>query len=432
MQRRIKHILVLAIILTLGVTSLSHAVPLPPSSLIEISATSSDENSPAVAYSTEGRTYLVAYEKDDHVQMRMYDALGDPVSQYLIDFGEGTFWPAIAYNNLHNLYGLTYVSDFTSYSSIVMCWISGSTQSVITCDEIYQGVPGIVLISPSIAFNNNDDNDDFLIVWQEGNLSDYSIYGHRAYPTDPYTEVGSLIEIARTTLTPTYDEIFSSPDVTYNLNMNEYFVVFDYWTDDPSHTTESDILARRIRNDGTGPAPLPYLQIDTTECNQSRPTVAAYRLNQITPYFVAYQDDWNTPGCDTETSIRGIYLEKDGTLPDPASYINVSATYQVREAHPDITASEALGAYTITWSKNSGTNMDIYLRHIDPSTGLTDLPQLISGAEANARGNEDFPVVAGGAPTTFVAWHEDGWGGGFGDVIGWIDTNLIFLPLILK
>jgi len=76
--------------------------------------------------------------------------------------------------------------------------------------------------------------------------------------------------------------------------------------------------------------------------------------------------------------------------------------------------------------------MDIYLRYLDPSSGLTDQPQLISGAAANARGNEDLPVVAGGAPITLVAWHEDGWGGGLGDVIGWIDTHKIFLPLIIK
>ena len=110
----------------------------------------------------------------------------------------------------------------------------------------------------------------------------------------------------------------------------------------------------------------------------------------------------------------------------------MSAKYQVREAHPDIIAIEGLGGFTVTWTKDSGANMDIYLRYIDPSNGQMDPPLLISGAAVNARGNEDLPVVAGGLATTLVAWHEDGWGGGAGDVIGWIKGFKIFLPLIVK
>jgi len=348
MQRHIRCTVALAILLTVVVTSLSHAATPPPKPLIPIATTSNNETSPAAAYSSESKTYLVAYENNDHVQARLYDFFGNPVTQTMLDFGEGTYLPAVAYNNLHDQYGLTFVSDFTNYSTIVMCWLSGSSLSVDTCEIIVYGTPGVALLSPSIAFNNNDTNDDFLIVWQEGNLGDYSIYGQRATPTHPYSGVGSRIEIARTTKTPTHDEIFSAPDVTYNLNMNEYFVVFGYWTDDPSHTTGSDILGRRIRNDGSGPAMLPYIPVDTTDCEQSRPTVAAYRLNTNTPYFVAYEDDFNFPLCDSETSIRGIYLKQDGT--PTTAYLNISATYQVREAHPDITASEALGCYTITWT----------------------------------------------------------------------------------
>ena len=72
----------------------------------------------------------------------------------------------------------------------------------------------------------------------------------------------------------------------------------------------------------------------------------------------------------------------------------------MHEDHPDITASDALGAYTITWAKNSGTNMDIYLKYIDPSSGLTDQSQLISGSSLNSRGDEIVPVVAASGTTT--------------------------------
>ena len=422
MQRQIKITVILVILLAFGVTSLAQATPRATTSLIEISASASDETSPAAAYSTASNTYLVAYEYDDHVRMRMFDSRGTPLAQTILDFGAGTFWPAVAYNDLHDLYGLTYISSFTNYYSVIMCWVSGSTQTVIHCDEIYQGTPGVVLMSPSIAFNNNDSNDDFMIVWQEGNLGDWSIYGHRTTPTSPYSGVGSRIEIALTTLTPIKDEAFSAPDVTYNLNMNEYLVVFDYWTNDSSHTTGSDILGRRIFNNGSGPASLPYIPIDAGECDQTRPAIATYRLTTNRPYIVIYQDDYiSSNTCDTETNIGGMYLDNNGN--STLIYFSVSATSQTREAHPDITASEALGAYIITWTKNSGTNLDVFLRHVDPNTGIADTPQLISGAAANARGNEDLPVVAGGWPTTLVAWHEDGWGGGAGDVIGWLEAS---------
>ncbi len=62
--------------------------------------------------------------------------------------------------------------------------------------------------------------------------------------------------------------------------------------------------------------------------------------------------------------------------------------------------------------------MDIYLRHIDPGSGLTYLPQLISGSSANAGGDEVAPVVAASGTNKFVAWPEFGWGTGTTDMIG--------------
>ena len=430
MRRRILKSTLIGILSALLVVSLGYAAPPPPTSLIEISTTANEEMLPAVAHSSTSDTYLVAYEDDDHVMVRLYDSTGQALFASPYDLSSNSYWPSVAYNSIHNLFGVAYVYN---HQDIIMCWFNADNQVPVTCDPIYVQSSD-TLMSTAIAFNNNDANADFMIVWQQGSLGDWSVYGHRANPTNPYGPTGSRIEIALTTLTPGEDEAFSAPDITYNLNMNEYLVVFEYWTSDNSHTSGYDILGRRIRNNGSGPAPLPYLIIDIFDCDQTRPTVAAYPLNATYSYFVAYQDDFIGPGCDTETSIRGIYLEQDGDLPNPTYFLNVSATYQIREAHPDISVSEALGSYVVTWAKYSGSNMDIYARYVDVNliTSITSPPTLISGTAQNARNDETYPVVAAGTTNSMIAWQEDGWGTGTSDVIGTVWGNVSYLPLILE
>ncbi len=420
--------------LILGMFSLAWAAPIPSSQLIPVAASPDDEMLPAVAYSTVSGTYLVAYQYHDgsdyHVALRMFDSHGTPLFPGPMDLGAGHRFPAVAYNSLHDLFGVATARDD---AHIVMHWIPGNDQALApgSTGQIVQTSSDTVM-APAIAFNDTAAHADFLIVWEEGVLGDWSVYGHRVTPTAPFHSVGPLIPIALTTRTPTYEENYSAPDVAYNSDTDEYLVVFEHWTNDPAHSTASDILGRRIRNDGTGPAPLPHLVIDAWPCDQFQPTVAAFPLNPAKPYFVAYEDKANPPGCDTEVNIRGIYLQADGNLAIPANYLNLSATLATREANPDLIASDLLGAYIITWSKYSGANSDIYARRIDPDLGLLDQPTLISGGVPNVRGNETYPVVGGGWPTTFIVWHEDGWGGGPMDVVGRIWGYLVHLPLVVK
>jgi hypothetical protein len=77
------------------------------------------------------------------------------------------------------------------------------------------------------------------------------------------------------------------PDVAYNLNMNEYFVVYNR----PSTVGgDVNVYGRRITWDG---AYLSEIPIDTSGNDQFDPAVAAYRLNRTTPYLVVFSDQWN-------------------------------------------------------------------------------------------------------------------------------------------
>ncbi len=284
MKRRLGVSILVALLLTVIAFSISSAAPAVTSRWVEVAASHSSEGRPAVAYSPASGTYLVVYEHDDHVRLRMYDSVGVPLTNTILDFGAGTYSPVVAYNSLHDLYGVALIADYSTHYSVNMYWVTGDAQELVDPAagiQAYAAPSGDILMNPAIAFNNNDANDDFLIVWQQGNLGDWSIYGQRVTPTAPFSTVGARIDIALTTLTPAEDESFSAPDVAYNLNMNEYLVVFEYWTSDSAHTTATDILGRRIHNDGSGPGL--SLVIDDGSCSQTSPTIAAYRWNHPTP-----------------------------------------------------------------------------------------------------------------------------------------------------
>lgn len=439
MPNRFKISLSIVVLLIAGMFSLASAAAPPNTGFIPVAESPDNEQLPAAAYSTASGTYLVAYQyydgSDYHVAIRMYDSLGNPLYPGPLDLGVGHRFPAVAYNSLHNVFG---VATAKNDAEIVMHWIAGNDQILLPgSSALSVHTSGDTVMTPAIAFNSNDTHDDFLIVWQEGVLGDWSLFGHRVTPASPFTATGSLITIAQTTKPPAHEESFSAPDVAYDPGSDHYLVVYDYSTSDTgTHPTDADIRGRIIHNDGTGPGP--ELIIDSTACHQYNPTVAAYGPNPTSPFFVAYEDYWNSPGCETEPSIRGIHLKQDGTLLVSPRYVNISATINTWEARPDIIASDTLNTYIVTWNKGSGSNWDIYagyLRTTAPAHSSDQVmgpPVLISGDLPNERMDEDYPVVAGGWPTTFIIWHENGWSGGPDDVVGRIWGYQVYLPLVIK
>ncbi len=439
MPNRFKVSFSIVVLLITGMFSLASAAPTLNTGIIPVAESSKNEQLPAAAYSTSSGFYLVAYQYHDgadyHVALRMYDSMGSPLYPGPLDLGTGHRFPAVAYNNLHDVFGVVTAKDD---AEIVMHWIAGNNQVLLPgSPALIVHTSGDTVMTPAIAFNSNDTHDDFLIVWQEGVLGDWSVFGHRVSPTSPFIATGALIPIAQTTRPPAHEESFSAPAVAYEPGSDRYLVVYEYWTSDTgSHASDGDIRGKIIHNDGTGPGP--ELIIDSSICDQYNPTVAAHWPNPTSPFFVAYEDYWNSPGCEAEPSIRGIHLKPDGTFLPSAQYVNISANTNTWEARPDIIASEMLNTYIVTWNKSSGSNWDIYagyLRTTAPADSFDQVmgqPVLISGDLPNARMNEDYPVVAGGWPTTFIVWHENGWSGAPDDVIGRIWGDRVFLPLVIK
>lgn len=436
----------IALLFTLFVVSIASAIPLF-NHFIRISKTDTlNENSPKIAYSADSDTYLVVYQESvntPHVYMRMYDSVGNPLSIAPYDFGLGTYAPEVVYNSLDDLFGVLLVYDNESNNTydVMLYWVDGGSQSLADPGSYVElHSTGDPIYNTAIAYNNNPSQSPvyhgFMAVWEEGPLGNMSIHGRLAESKSPYTTKGAVWDIA----VPANGNIaYSQPDITYNLNMNEFLIVYVYENSDTNtHSTGADIYGRRFINTGVAQLSAEIL-IETWYCDQYRPTVAAYRLNQTLSYFIAYEDDWvtNDPTvtCDSVPSIRGIYLEQDGTLPNPANYKNVRATLSVFEGYPDIVADERTGTYTIVYSRTENGYLEVNAQLIDATDETIfkiDQPTIVSRTTADADYASSYhPTVAVGNVTRFITWYVDNYAGtGFWEIVGRLSGYQNFMPLV--
>jgi hypothetical protein len=249
------------------------------------------ELNPAVAYDEGRQQYLVVNENSGAINGKCLNRFGDTIRIYAI--GSGTN-PDVAYSDDHNQYLVVWEDSGNIEGATVNGDCPMGPGSVIPFPSAisndrpdYEGIP-------AVAYNTNDNHRDYLVVWQDtsGLSSHWAIYARRV---NSVTVSGSSFAITDTTAAWNYH-----PDVAYNLNMNEYLVVF---TNDPSKAMDQDardIYGRRVYNTGGGGL-LAGHPIDTSGNSQDSPAVAAYRLNYTTPYLVVFRDHWNDPAGD----IRG-------------------------------------------------------------------------------------------------------------------------------
>jgi len=154
-------------------------------------------------------------------------------------------------------------------------------------------------------------------------------------------------------------DINFEPDVTYNLNMNQFFAVY-------THSAASlDVYARLVAHDHLGNLVLlAETIIDSSGDDQYNPAVAAYRLNHATPYLAVFSDTWN----DSTSDVRGYLVDQDGL---PNTLINIADTQGQREFNPAIAHSEDWGGYLVTWTQGPVSDTDIFGMRVS-NTGVTD------------------------------------------------------------
>jgi hypothetical protein len=187
----------------------------------------------------------------------------------------------------------------------------------------------------------------------------------------------------------------SDPDVAYNLNHNEYLVVYVH---DSGGAGKRDIYGRRVYNAGGGGL-LAEHAVDASGEDQMEPAVAAYRLNQTNPYVVVFRDHWN----DASGDVRGYLCNVDG---EPVNLLNVATVAGRQEMMPAIASSEPLG-YTVVWQQTDGGGFDIFGRRVTAEGLLQPTFEVSLGTRLFPPGHDEtMPAVAGGSPSALAVWHE--------------------------
>ncbi len=372
-----------------------------------------NEISPAVAYDEGRDRFLVVYQNATALTARCMTADGQNVATYVVGSIPYSVNPDVAYNVIDDQYLVVFETDGMiegTYVSGACCLQVGCAGApfAISGDRPITGTQGI----PAVAYNQHGNHHDYLVVWQDEIASPYhsSIYARRL---DSLGSGGPSFAVRDD---PTAVDMFFEPDVAYNLNHNDWLVVYTAVLSGSS--TGVDIYGRRVR--GVDSALEAEAPIDAWEGNQIEPAVAAYRLNSTTPYLVAYTDYWGS----ADGAVRGILLKVDGSLPDPAIYINIRAVLGLPVRQPALASSERLGGYTAVWMEEHDGHWDIYGRRINADGTLRGMENISMGQ------NAENPAVAGGFPTAMVVWQTDG--AGDWDVYGRFLGARVYLPLVLR
>ena len=378
-----------------------------------------DEVLPAVAYNPVDREYLVVWENlrptvANDIYAQRISEQGQFLSWFAIAEGEN---PSVAYNPKNNSYLVTYTiyagSDYDVYA-----------QRVDYTGPFGNPIPVAFNLNENeansaVAYNTHPLYDQFLVVWETITAPpavQYKVEGMRVAGTEVSggkQTIGGRIPVA------TDANYYFEPDVAYNLNMNEYLVVF---TRQPGGGGEYDIYGRRVTRDGDPLPPTGPITIDGSPQSQYGPAVAAYRLNMTTPYLVVFSDFWN----DTAGDVRGYLVDKEG---NPNTLVNIATTPGLPELDPDIAQSESWDGYLVNWQQGSLGDYDIFGMRIRndgynyPAFDISS-PSVIPGVCGRRE-----PGIAAGDVSGLAVWVDPCGGAGGFDILGRMLGYQIYLPL---
>lgn len=384
-----------------------------------------DERAPAVAYNSQDHEFLVVWENarpfaDNDIYAQRISVDGRLLSWFYV--GEGSD-PDVAYNPKHN--------DFlVVYSRLVATDIDVFGQRVdyagpFGSEIIIANALDVDEIRPRLDINTHPSHDSYLVVWYEIDCAIVCYINTRGQLVTGLDGAGpgggNVLATERDIAVGTTD-YHLLPDVAYNLNHNEFLVVFSR---DPSLSGDLqalDLIGRRMTAAGIL---LPEQIIDASSGAQEYAAVAAYRLNAATPYLVIYDDYWN----DTDGDVRGYLLDFEGT---PMTLVNVATSSGHVELSPAIVSSEALGGYTVAWNEYFPGHgaWDVFARRVG-NTGVMEDAFSVGWLTAASGCGGRYPAIGGGAPTALVAWT----GSCFttsNDIIGRLIGYQLSLPLIQR
>jgi hypothetical protein len=385
-----------------------------------ISTAAIDEIKPAVAYDPLRREYLVVWQNErsgtDDIYAQRISEQGELLSWFFVAEGNS---PELAFNPKNNTYLIVYdkwvSTDYDVYARRVDFTGPLGSEFLIAfnLNETEH--------SPTVAYNTHPNYDEFLVVWENIPPPPSTINrveGQRVAGTAGGGDAGGETIASRLPIAQNSDYNLD-PDIAYNLNMNEFLVVF---TRQPGGGGNYDVFGRRITANGVL---LAEASIDSSGNDQYNPSVAADHLNQTTPYFVVFNDKWN----DTAGDVRGYLVNQQG---QPVLLVNIAQNPGQSEFDPAISENETSGGYLVSWVQGPSGNTDIFGMQIS-NIGYTnpefDLSKYGSAPTVCDRGQPDIAV---GISTALGSWQDSCGSAGGVDIVGRMIGYRVYLPLVMR
>lgn len=312
-----------------------------------------DQLEPDVAYDADSQQFLVAWEDQR-------DGANPGIYGRYVASGGGTVGAVFAINTAAgNQFGPVvaaspaapgYLVVFVDLNPSLVEDIVGqrvATAGYPTGSLLTVSAPVGIQRQPAVAYNSTDG--EYLVVWHDQRAGNWDIWGQRLDLDG--SPLGGSFAICSETSTQLY------PDVAYNLDTNQYLVV---WED---RRADADIYGQRVDADGgLDGAQVPIAGAGSTERHQ--PKVA---FNPISgEYLVVY-----TYGAENN-NVRGRRVPAAG---DPTSAEFDIATGTATQNYPDVACRSAEpggGGYLVVWREAEGAMQDIKGQRLNQSGGLLE------------------------------------------------------------
>ncbi len=317
---------------------------------IHICDDSGDQGYPDVAYNAYGNDQWLVVWEDHRAGATNYDVYGRRV-----DVNGATLGDTFAIVNPSGYQSTPVVASSSTADGYLVVLDDSRTEDICGQRVATAGTPTGPLLTvsaplgqqqlPAIAYNSVDG--EYLVVWQDNRAGNWDIWGQRV-DLDGGLLGGSfaICSNAGTQLLP---------DVAYNLDTNQYLVV---WED---RRTDADIYGQLLDADGTPNGT--ELQLAGADATARRRPRVVY--NPISgEYLVVYV-------YETENNnVRGRRLGVTGT--PLAAEIDV-ATGTADQNYPDVACRSMEpggGGYLIVWRETVGTQRDVKGQRLNQSGGL--------------------------------------------------------------
>jgi hypothetical protein len=330
------------------------AAGVPTGSGFVICDDSGDQWYPDVAYNADGNNQWLVVWEDQRASATNYDVYGRRV-----DVNGNTLGDTFAIANPSDHQTAPVVASSSTADGYLVVFDDNRTEDICGQRVITAGAPTGPLITVSAPLNQqrlpavayNSTNTEFLVVWQDERAGNWDIWGQRVDLDGTF--LGGSFAICSNVS----DQLL--PDVAYNLNTNQYLVV---WED---RRTDADIYGQRVNANGTlDGGEVPIAGAGATA--RRRPRMA---FNPISgEYLVVYTYELGASNHD----IRGRRVPASSN--PTVAEIDI-ATGSADQNYPDVacrTMQPGGGGYLVVWRETVGTQRDIKGQRLNQTGGLLE------------------------------------------------------------